>query len=130
MRLLTRGVGVKAIGDVLGHRSLASTCTYLRLDLAMLRGVALRVPGMSARTEVAVRNGTRLDRWDAAAAAYLSSRRALGRAYGRRSGSSAESAHPRAPRRNRSRSRPIRPLAPAVQPRQPQHAAGYEIARL
>ena len=28
-----------------------------------------------------MRNGTRLDRWDAAAAAYLSSRRALGRAY-------------------------------------------------
>ena len=50
MRLLTRGVGVKAIGDVLGHRSLESTCTYLRLDLAMLRGVALRVPGVSART--------------------------------------------------------------------------------
>src|SRR5260221_3602229 len=50
MRLLTRGVGVKAIGDVLGHRSLESTCTYLRLDLAMLRGVALQVPGVSART--------------------------------------------------------------------------------
>lgn len=49
MRLLARGVGVKAIGDVLGHRSLESTCTYLRLDLAMLRGVALQVPGASAR---------------------------------------------------------------------------------
>jgi len=49
MRLLARGVGVKAIGDVLGHRSLASTCTYLRLDLAMLRGVALQVPGISTR---------------------------------------------------------------------------------
>ena len=47
MRLLTRGVGVKAIGDVLGHRSiLESTCTYLRLDPAMLRGVALDVPGV------------------------------------------------------------------------------------
>lgn len=50
MRLLTRGVGVKAIGDVLGHRSLESTCTYLRLDFAMLRGVALPVPGVSARS--------------------------------------------------------------------------------
>lgn len=50
MRLLTRGVGVKAIGDVLGHRSLESTCAYLRLDLTALRGVALQVPGCSART--------------------------------------------------------------------------------
>jgi len=49
MRLLTRGVGVKAIGDVLGHRRLESTCTYLRLDLATLRGVALQVPGSFAR---------------------------------------------------------------------------------
>lgn len=44
MRLLTRGVGVKAIGDLLGHRSLASTCLYLRLDTDMLRDVALPVP--------------------------------------------------------------------------------------
>lgn len=44
MRLLTRGVGVKAIGDLLGHRSLESTCQYLRLDVDMLRGVALPVP--------------------------------------------------------------------------------------
>lgn len=44
MRLLTRGVGVKAIGDVLGHRSLEGTCAYLRLDTAMLREVALAVP--------------------------------------------------------------------------------------
>ncbi len=44
MRLLTRGVGVKAIGDLLGHHSLDSTCAYLRLDFDMLRGVALEVP--------------------------------------------------------------------------------------
>lgn len=44
MRLLTRGVGVKAIADLLGHRSLESTCAYLRLDVEMLRGVALDVP--------------------------------------------------------------------------------------
>lgn len=44
MRLLTRGVGVKAIGDVLGHRDLESTCVYLRLDVHALRDVALPVP--------------------------------------------------------------------------------------
>lgn len=44
MRLLTRGVGLKAIGDLLGHRNLASTCHYLRLDIELLRGVALPVP--------------------------------------------------------------------------------------
>lgn len=49
MRLLQRGVGVKAIGDLLGHRSLESTCVYLRLDIRALRSVALPVP---QRTEV------------------------------------------------------------------------------
>ena len=49
MRLLSRGVGVKAIGDVLGHRSLYGTCAYLRLDLAMLRCVALEVPRGASR---------------------------------------------------------------------------------
>jgi integrase/recombinase XerD len=44
MRLLTRGVGVKAIGDVMGHRDLESTCVYLRLDIQSLRDVALDVP--------------------------------------------------------------------------------------
>lgn len=44
MRLLTRGVGVKVIGDLLGHHSLESTCQYLRLDINMLRQVALPVP--------------------------------------------------------------------------------------
>lgn len=44
MRLLNQGVGVKAIGDLLGHRTLESTCVYLRLDIATLRGVALPVP--------------------------------------------------------------------------------------
>lgn len=45
MRLLARGVGMKAIGDVLGHHSFYGTSAYLRLDVAMLRGVALSVPG-------------------------------------------------------------------------------------
>lgn len=49
MRLLTRGVGVKAIGDLLGHHSLESTCNYLRLQVDMLRGVALEVPGAGDR---------------------------------------------------------------------------------
>ena len=44
MRLLRRGVGIKAIGDVLGHRSLEATCVYLRIDTDMLRTVALPVP--------------------------------------------------------------------------------------
>lgn len=44
MRLLSRGVGMKAIGDVLGHHSFYGTSAYLRLDVAMLRNVALPVP--------------------------------------------------------------------------------------
>ncbi|MGA7540633.1 MAG: tyrosine-type recombinase/integrase [Steroidobacteraceae bacterium] len=44
MRLLRCGVGIKAIGDVLGHRDLESTCVYLRLDIDALRDVALEVP--------------------------------------------------------------------------------------
>jgi site-specific recombinase XerD len=44
MRLLRRGVGVKAIGDLMGHHSLESTCVYLRLDIDMLRDVALPLP--------------------------------------------------------------------------------------
>lgn len=44
MRLLDRGVSIKAIGDVLGHRDLESTCVYLRLQLDALRQVALPLP--------------------------------------------------------------------------------------
>jgi integrase len=44
MRLLDRGVGVKVIGDLLGHRTLDSTCVYLRLQTGALRGVALPLP--------------------------------------------------------------------------------------
>lgn len=46
MRLLHRGVGVKAIGDLLGHHSLESTCVYLRIDTDRLRAVALPVPSI------------------------------------------------------------------------------------
>ena len=44
MRLLSRGVGIKAIGDLLGHRSLEATCVYLRIEVDKLRTVALPVP--------------------------------------------------------------------------------------
>jgi len=44
MRLLERGVAVKTIGDLLGHRCLQSTCTYLRLQVEALREVALPLP--------------------------------------------------------------------------------------
>jgi integrase/recombinase XerD len=50
MRLLARGVGMKAIGDVLGHHSFFGTSAYLRLDVAMLRDVALAVPSRIGAT--------------------------------------------------------------------------------
>ncbi len=49
MRLLRQGVGVKTIGDLLGHHSLESTCVYLRIETDMLRTVALAVPVSAAR---------------------------------------------------------------------------------
>ena len=48
MRLLDRGVGIKAIGDLLGHRTLESTCVYLRLQSESLREVALPVPALAS----------------------------------------------------------------------------------
>ena len=50
LHLLARGVGVKLIGDLLGHRNLETTCTYLRLNAEALRGVALDVPRRLARS--------------------------------------------------------------------------------
>lgn len=44
MRLFGRGVGIKVIGDLMGHNSLVSTAVYLRLQTDMLREVALPVP--------------------------------------------------------------------------------------
>lgn len=44
MRLLGAGVGIKLIGDLLGHRSFASTSAYLRIQTDMLRDAALDVP--------------------------------------------------------------------------------------
>jgi site-specific recombinase XerD len=51
MRLLEQGVGVKAIGDLLGHHSLESTCVYLRLQTAALRDAALPIPRCSRSSE-------------------------------------------------------------------------------
>ena len=45
MRLLTHGIGIKVIGDLMGHNSIVSTAVYLRLHTEMLRDVALPVPG-------------------------------------------------------------------------------------
>jgi integrase/recombinase XerD len=42
--LLRRGVTIKEIGDVLGHRSTESTAAYLRLAMDDLRTVALDMP--------------------------------------------------------------------------------------
>lgn len=50
MRLLDRGVGIKAIGDLLGHRTLESTCVYLRLQTDVLRAVALPIPRLARRS--------------------------------------------------------------------------------
>jgi integrase len=44
MRLVQQGVTVKTIGDALGHRDIASTAVYVRLDVEALREVALPVP--------------------------------------------------------------------------------------
>jgi len=49
VHLLRRGVSMKAIGDLLGHRSAESTCVYLRLQIDDLRDVALPLPSTPAR---------------------------------------------------------------------------------
>jgi len=49
MRLFARGVGIKTIGDLMGHGSIASTAVYLRLQTDVLRDVALPVPSGCGR---------------------------------------------------------------------------------
>lgn len=44
VHLLRRGLPLKTIGDLLGHRSFESTQVYLRLNTEDLRGVALCLP--------------------------------------------------------------------------------------
>lgn len=45
--LLRRGISLKTISDILGHRSLESTCIYLRLAVEDLRTVPLSLPVLS-----------------------------------------------------------------------------------
>jgi integrase/recombinase XerD len=52
MRLFQRKVGIKTIGDLMGHQSIASTAVYLRLQTDVLREVSLPVP-----TAVKLRGG-------------------------------------------------------------------------
>jgi integrase/recombinase XerD len=51
VHLLKSGTPLKTIGDILGHRSAASTSTYLRLATADLREVALPVPGRNRQAK-------------------------------------------------------------------------------
>lgn len=44
VHLLRQGTSLKAIGDLLGHRSAESTCVYLRLHVDDLRDAALALP--------------------------------------------------------------------------------------
>jgi integrase/recombinase XerD len=44
IHLLRQGTSLKAIGDLLGHRSAESTCVYLRLHVEDLRDAALALP--------------------------------------------------------------------------------------
>jgi integrase/recombinase XerD len=44
VHLVRRGVSLKTVGDLLGHRTAESTCVYLRLATDDLRKVALRLP--------------------------------------------------------------------------------------
>jgi integrase len=44
VHLLRQGTSLKAIGDLLGHRSTESTCVYLRLNVDDLRDAALDLP--------------------------------------------------------------------------------------
>ena len=46
--MLQRGIGIKSIGDMLGHRDMRSTSVYLRLNVEDLRQAALPVPRCDA----------------------------------------------------------------------------------
>jgi len=49
--LLNNGTPLKTIGDILGHRSAASTSAYLRLATRDLREVSLPVPGRDSHVK-------------------------------------------------------------------------------
>ena len=50
VHLLRSGLSLKTIGDLLGHRTLESTCVYLRLAVDDLRDVALALPAAVDRS--------------------------------------------------------------------------------
>ncbi len=50
LHLLRSGLSLKTIGDLLGHRTLESTCVYLRLAIDDLRDVALPLPAAADRS--------------------------------------------------------------------------------
>lgn len=50
VHLVRRGVSLKTVGDLLGHRTAESTCVYLRLATDDLRSVALSLPRPPARS--------------------------------------------------------------------------------
>ena len=50
VHLLRSGLSIKTIGDLLGHRTLESTCVYLRLAVDDLRDVALPLPAAADRS--------------------------------------------------------------------------------
>ena len=50
VHLLRSGLSLKTIGDLLGHRTLESTCVYLRLVVDDLRDVALSLPAAVDRS--------------------------------------------------------------------------------
>jgi site-specific recombinase XerD len=47
-RMVCRGVRLEEIADVLGHRSLDTTAIYAKVDLPVLRDVALPWPEVKA----------------------------------------------------------------------------------
>ena len=49
LHLLRSGLSLKTIGDLLGHRTLESTCVYLRLATDDLRDVPLDLPAGACR---------------------------------------------------------------------------------
>jgi site-specific recombinase XerD len=50
LHLLRSGLPLKTIGDLLGHRTLESTCVYLRLTTDDLRDVPLNLPAGACTT--------------------------------------------------------------------------------
>ena len=54
VHLLRSGLSLKTIGDLLGHRTLESTCVYLRLAVDDLRDVALPLPDVVDRSALGV----------------------------------------------------------------------------